>query len=217
MMDQSESIIDFTYQGNFSTCVFHGSFVSQLTRSEGSCQIFSLLNTKCVDLILGDHSFSIASRESLKQVGEPCFTTSLSQTAVPRNLRQACLESTCLSEPHPKVLLTIHIELISEIAGLISESTSACGMFQTSELIAIFREYDHKRTSSSPKVCAAVNIVCAYAIQSNSIEGIDSSERCLLTALNMMPSLMLEQPDSVAIGALLLMVCHHRSRCLFIS
>ncbi|KAK1488421.1 fungal specific transcription factor domain-containing protein [Colletotrichum abscissum] len=50
-------------------------------------------------------------------------------------------------------------------------------MFQSSEIIAIFREYDHRRTSPSPKVCAAVNIVYV----------------------------MLEPPDSVTIGALLLM------------
>ncbi|KAK1724091.1 uncharacterized protein BDZ83DRAFT_652503 [Colletotrichum acutatum] len=127
MLDQSESIIDFTYQGNLSTCELYDSFVSQLTRSEGSCQIFSFLNTKCVDLILGDHSFSTASKELLKQVGKPRFTMSLPPTAVPSNLRHACLES------------------------FISESTSACGMFQLGEIIAIFHEYDHKRISPSPK------------------------------------------------------------------
>ncbi|KAK1638529.1 hypothetical protein BDP81DRAFT_470750 [Colletotrichum phormii] len=129
---------------------------------------------------------------------------SRTRTVVPQNMRHACLESENVTQ-RSLSRMELTPELTPELLGFISASPGVWSMFQLGELIAAFRDYEYEVISPLPSVCAAVNIVCAYALRINGRDKIDWSDYCLHNALDMLPAIMTELPDSIAIGTLLLM------------
>ncbi|KAK1689299.1 hypothetical protein BDP55DRAFT_628633 [Colletotrichum godetiae] len=132
-----------------------------------------------------DHSFSIASWESLEQMRQSSFTTSPSQMVVPQDMMHPCFESECLYDVTERSLP--RMELTPELLGFISASRGVWRMLRLSEILAVFRDDEYEVIQPPPSVRAAVNIEL----------------------------IMTELPDLIAIGALLLMTLMFASTSRF--
>lgn len=79
--------------------------------------------------------------------------------------------------------------------------------FEADEITTVFQQHFHGPQPSGSGGHAAVTMVCACALWMTNDAQNRASEKLFQNALRMLPDILMEVPDSVSIGALLLMVC----------
>ncbi|KAK2608199.1 hypothetical protein N8I77_006823 [Diaporthe amygdali] len=156
---------------------------------QSSCSIFNPEHIKCVDYMLGSHSFSKLCAEHPSPFSP---TTMLADRP---------------DYPSPATDAAMHC-----LRTFLKHFNNIFSFFEADEITTVFQHHFDRTQPSRSGGHAAVNMVCACALWMTDDAQNRASEKLFHTALRMLPDVLMEVPDSVSIGALLLMVCsfYHR-------
>ncbi|KAI7775862.1 transcriptional regulatory protein [Diaporthe eres] len=157
---------------------------SAISPWNGSCNIFAPGHTKCIDYMLGSHNFSKMCAERPSTYSPTTIVVDSPDCPLPAaDAAMLCLRA-----------------FLNRFGIL--------GLFQPREITVVFQHHVYGKQSSGSGSYAAVNMVCACASWTTEDAGTMASERLFQSAFRVLPGILTETPDTVSIGALLLMVTY---------
>ncbi|KAF4923642.1 putative transcriptional regulatory protein [Colletotrichum fructicola] len=155
---------------------------------QSSCCIFDVLHIKCVDYMIGNQTFSKLCSRSL----HPNFP-SLNLSGGPM---------------HPLPMLDTALQCLRIFLESVNSDFQ---FFRNEEIEGVFQNYVQGQSCPSQGVYAAISMVCACA--SWTLHGAQNAmtERLVENAMRVLPGIMMEAPDTLAVGTLLLMTAYLES------
>ncbi|KAH9232430.1 hypothetical protein K456DRAFT_1839335, partial [Colletotrichum gloeosporioides 23] len=159
-----------------------------LTISTGSCAIFDVHHIKCVDYMIGNHTFS-----------------KLCSKAVYPNFPALNLSG---GPMHPIPMLDTALQCLKIFLESVNNDFQ---FFRNEDIEGVFQSYVQGQSCPTQGAYAAISMVCACA--SWTLHGAQNAitERLVENAMRVLPSIMMEVPDTLAVGTLLLMTTYLES------